>query len=112
MLDLHQHSRADEDLTRPSLIAQARCHVRHRPYSGIVKSALEADGAKRSEAVRNADAETNLVPKAAPGCRHHERVAVAVAVRPARTLRATDRAPHVWNERRLRIERRRCHTRS
>jgi hypothetical protein len=52
ILDLRQHSRANEDLPRPGFIAEARGHVRHRPDGGIVKSALEADGAERGKAVR------------------------------------------------------------
>ena len=67
VLDLHQHSRADEDLSRLGLIAQPRGDVRHRADGGVVKPALEADSAERSEAVRYADAKANLVPEAAPG---------------------------------------------
>src|SRR5262249_15760124 len=65
----HQHSRADEDLTGLGFIAQPRGDVGYRADGGIVEASLEPDGAKRSEAVRNADAEANLVPEAAPGYR-------------------------------------------
>jgi hypothetical protein len=37
-------------------------HVGHPADGGIVEPALEADGPERSEAVRYADAEANLVP--------------------------------------------------
>ena len=63
VLDLRQHSRADEDLPRLGFVAKARGDVGHRPDGGIVEAALEADGAERGEAVRNADAEANLVPQ-------------------------------------------------
>ena len=69
VLDLHQHSRTDEDLPRLGLIAEPRGNIRYRPDSGIVEAPLKADGAERSEAVRNADAEANLVPEPTPGCR-------------------------------------------
>jgi hypothetical protein len=45
IFDLHQHSRADEDLPRPGFIAEARGDVGNSPDCGIVKSALKADGA-------------------------------------------------------------------
>jgi hypothetical protein len=60
MLDLRQHAGADENLTRLGFVAEARGDVRNGPDGGIVKSALEADGAKRSEAVRYTDAEANV----------------------------------------------------
>jgi hypothetical protein len=66
VLDLHQHSRTDEDLSGLRLIAQSRGNVRHGPDSGVVEPAFKADSAERSEAVRYADAEANLMPKAAP----------------------------------------------
>src|SRR5262249_31995232 len=69
VLDLHQHSRTDEDLTRFGFVAEPRGDVGYRADGGIVEPALEADSAECSEAVRYADAEANLVPKAAPGCR-------------------------------------------
>ena len=59
VLDFHQHSRANEDLTWLGIIAEARGHVRYRADSGVVKPALEADGAERSEAVCNPDAEAH-----------------------------------------------------
>ena len=66
VLDLHQHSRADEDLPRLGFIAQPRGDVGYRADSGIIEASLEADGAERGEAVRNADAEANLVAPATP----------------------------------------------
>ena len=65
VLNLHQHSRADEDLPWLGFIAEARGHVRYHPDGGIVEAPLIANRAERSEAVRNANAET--VPEAAPG---------------------------------------------
>ena len=69
VLDLRQHPRTDKDLTGLGLIAKTRGNVGYRPDGGIVKSALEADGAERSKAVRNADTEANLMPQATPGFR-------------------------------------------
>ena len=69
VLDLHQHAGADEDLSRLCLIAQSRGDVGHSPYRGVVETPLEPDGAEHSEAVRNPDAEANLVPEAVPGGR-------------------------------------------
>ena len=66
MLDLRQHSRADEDLSWLGFIAEARRHVRYRPDGCIVEAPLEADGAERSEAVRNANAKANVVPEPTP----------------------------------------------
>ena len=54
-------------MTRLGLIAEARGDIGHCADGGIVEAALEADGAERSEAVRYADAEADLVPEAAPG---------------------------------------------
>ena len=48
---------------------KSRGDVRYGPDGGVVEAALETDRAERSEAVRNADAEANLVPEAAPGFR-------------------------------------------
>ena len=67
ILDFRRRSRADEDLPRLGFIAEARGYIGHRPDSGIVEPALEADGAQRGKAVRDADAEANLVPEAGPG---------------------------------------------
>jgi hypothetical protein len=66
VLDLHQHSRADEDLTRLGLIVQPRGDVGYRADSGVVEPTLEADGAERGKVMRNANAETNLVPEPTP----------------------------------------------
>jgi hypothetical protein len=67
VLDLHQHARTDEDLTRLGFVAKARSDVGNGADGGVVEPAFKPDSAQRCEAVRNADAETNLVPKAAPG---------------------------------------------
>ena len=58
-----------QDLPRLCFIAKARGHVRYRPDGGIVEASLITNRAESSEAVRNPDAEANLVPEAAPGCR-------------------------------------------
>ena len=49
-LDFHQHSRADEDLTRFCFIAQPRGDVGYGADGGIVEPALEADSSERGEA--------------------------------------------------------------
>ena len=68
VLDLHQHPRTDEDLTRLGFIAKRRGDIRHCTDGGIVEASLEANGAERSETVRNANAKANLVPEAASRC--------------------------------------------
>ena len=47
-----------------------------RPDGGIVKAPLITNRAERSEAVRNPDAEANIVPEAAPGCRQGSALSV------------------------------------
>src|SRR5262249_22194307 len=64
MLDGHQHTRADQDLPRLGLIAQPR--RRYCPDSGVVEPPLEANGAKRSKAVRDTDTEPNVVSQTLP----------------------------------------------
>jgi hypothetical protein len=66
ILDLHQHSRTDEDLPWLGLVAKPRGDVGDRANGGIVEAAFKADGAERGEAVRDADAEANLVPEPTP----------------------------------------------
>ena len=66
VLNFHQHARTDEDLTRFGFVAEPGGDVGHRPDGGIVEPTLEADSAERSEAVRNADAEANVVPEPTP----------------------------------------------
>ena len=66
ILDLHQHPRADEDLSWLGLIAEARGDIGHCADGGIVEASFKPDGAERSEAVRNADAEADFMPEAAP----------------------------------------------
>jgi hypothetical protein len=61
VLDLRQHSRADEDLTRLGFIAQPRGDVGYRADSGVVEPTLV-----RGEAMRNTDAEANVVPEPTP----------------------------------------------
>ena len=64
VLDFHQHSRADEDLTWLGFVAEPGGYIGHRPDSGVVEPALEANGAERGKAVCNAEA--NLVPEPTP----------------------------------------------
>ena len=66
VLDLHQHTGADQDLPRLCLIAEPRGHIGNGPDGGIVEATLETDGAERGEAVRDADAEANIVPEPTP----------------------------------------------
>src|SRR5580693_5233601 len=66
ILDLRQHSRANEDLPRLGLVAEARGHVRYRPDGCIVEAPLITNRAERGKAVRYADAETNVVPPPTP----------------------------------------------
>jgi hypothetical protein len=64
ILDLRQHPRTDEDLSRLGLVAQARRDVGHRADGSIVEASLEADGAERGKAVRYANAEYTPRPQA------------------------------------------------
>ena len=73
VLDLCQHARTDEDLSWLGLVAQARGHVGYGADGGVIKAALEADGAERSKAVRNPDAEANVVPETTPRFRQCSR---------------------------------------
>ena len=63
VFDLRQHSRADEDLPRLGLVAEARGDIGHCADGGIVEASFKADGAERSEAVRDADAKANVMAK-------------------------------------------------
>jgi hypothetical protein len=47
-------------------VAKPRGDIGHGADGGIVEATLEADGAQRREAVRNAYAETNLMPQPMP----------------------------------------------
>jgi hypothetical protein len=62
VLDLQQHPKTNEDLSRLGFIAETRGHVRYGPDGGIVETPLMTNRAERSEALRNPDAEANLVP--------------------------------------------------
>src|SRR5262249_20221423 len=46
VLDLHQNSRTDQDLTRLGFVTEPRGDVRYGAYSGVVEASLEADGTK------------------------------------------------------------------
>jgi hypothetical protein len=65
-LDLHQHSRADQDLSWLGLIAKTGGDVGHCADGGIIEASLKADGPERGKSVRNPDAEANVVPQATP----------------------------------------------
>ena len=52
ILDLHQHARANENLTGLGLVAKPRGDVGYGSYSGIVKPSLEPNGAERRKGRR------------------------------------------------------------
>jgi hypothetical protein len=60
-LHFRQHSRANQDLPRLGFITETGGHVRYRPDGGIIEAPLITNRAERSEAVRNPDADANLV---------------------------------------------------
>ncbi len=66
ILNLRQHSGANQDLTGLGFVAKARGDVGYRPDGGIVEAPLEADGAQCGKPVRYADAEANVVPPPTP----------------------------------------------
>jgi len=66
LLDLCEHARTYQDLSRLGFIAEPRGDIGHGPDGGIVEAALKADSAKRSKAVRYADAKANVVPPPTP----------------------------------------------
>jgi hypothetical protein len=49
VLDLHQHSRADEDLPRFGLIAKTRGNVRNRPDGRIIEASLSTSSLPTTE---------------------------------------------------------------
>src|SRR5271170_8278949 len=61
ILNLRQHSGANQDLTRLGFVAKARGDVGYRSDGGIIEAPLEADSAERGKAVRYANAEANVV---------------------------------------------------
>jgi hypothetical protein len=63
ILNRHQHTGTNQDLTGLGFVAKARGDVGHRPDGGVVETALKADGVERGKAVRDADAEANIVPE-------------------------------------------------
>jgi hypothetical protein len=67
LLDCHQHTRADKDLSWLGFVAQSRGDVRNGPNGSVVEPALEADGAEGGEAVRDADAEFRELMRICPG---------------------------------------------
>src|SRR5580693_6812139 len=66
ILDRHQHTRADQNLTRLGFVTEPRGDIRHRPNGRIVEPALEANGPQCSETVRDTDAEADVVPQPTP----------------------------------------------
>src|ERR1700733_4773781 len=66
VFDGHQHTWADQDLTRLCFVAKSRCDIGYSADRGIVEAAFKADGAERCKAVRNADAKTKVVAQSAP----------------------------------------------
>src|SRR5262245_61105175 len=71
LLDGHQHTRTDQDLTRLGFVAKPRCNIRYRPYGGVIEASLKPDSAERGKSVRNPNAEANVVPKFAPFLNQH-----------------------------------------
>ena len=69
VLDFHQYPRTDENLSWLGFVAKPRGDVGNGADGGVVEAPLITNRAERGEAVRNADAETNVVPEAAPGRR-------------------------------------------
>jgi hypothetical protein len=61
VLDRHQNTRADQNLTGFGFVAKPGGNVRHRPNGGIVKTPFETDGAERGMSMRYADAEPKVV---------------------------------------------------
>src|SRR6185369_1253108 len=66
VLDFNEHSRADEYLTRLGFVAKARRNIGYRADGCVIEPTLEADCAESGEAVRNTDAEANVVPEPMP----------------------------------------------
>src|SRR5580704_13595412 len=66
VLDLRQHSRADEDLTRLGFVAKTGGHVRHRADGGIIEAPLITNRAERGKAVRYTDAEAKVMSPLPP----------------------------------------------
>jgi hypothetical protein len=66
VFDFRQHPRTNQDLPGLRFIAKARGNIGYRPNGSIIEAALITNRAKRSEAVRNPDAEANLVPEPTP----------------------------------------------
>jgi hypothetical protein len=54
-LDLRQHPRTNQDLPWLRFVAKTGGDIGYRPYRGIVEAPLEADGAERGKAVRDAE---------------------------------------------------------
>jgi hypothetical protein len=57
------HPRTDENSTRLGFVAKARGDIGYCADGGIVEASFKADGAERSEAVRDADAKANVMAK-------------------------------------------------
>src|SRR4029077_2853612 len=61
VLDRHQHTRADQNLTGLGFVAEPGCDIGHCSNGGIVESPLEADGAQGRISVRYANTKADLV---------------------------------------------------
>src|SRR5215831_994647 len=66
VLDRRQNPRIDEYLSRLRLVTKSRSYVRHSSDSRIIEAPLKPDGAKRGKAMRDPNAEANVVPKPTP----------------------------------------------
>src|SRR2546422_1289008 len=56
----------DQDLTGPGLTAEARGEIRYGADGSVVQASFEADGADRRVALRDPDAEVEIVAALAP----------------------------------------------
>jgi hypothetical protein len=96
VLDLRQHPRTNQDLPSLRLIAKPRGNIRHRPDGGVIEASLEPDGAERGEAVRDANAEANVLSEPTTrsfhGKRHHEAMRWQSRVMPRNFFRCPDQS--------------------
>ena len=61
IFDRHQHTRADQYLTRFGFVAEPGGDIGHCTDGGVVEASLETNGAERGIPVRYADAKPDLM---------------------------------------------------
>ena len=66
ILDCHEHTGTDKDLTGLCFVAKPRGDIGYRPDRGIVETSFKADCAERRKAVRDTNAEANIVAQSTP----------------------------------------------